>query len=141
MFEVLEMISKVVLLFALFFISWSDYKTQLLNIRQLQIWGLLGLLLSGNWNALYQAIGGTLIGIGVLFVAWCSKESIGYGDGWLFVVTGLFLGFKANTELLFWTLILAGVFAIVCVVLKKKGRNDSMALGPFVLTAYVLFVL
>jgi len=77
----------------------------------------------------------------VLIGAWCSNESIGFGDGWIFVVTGIFLGFQKNMMLFFWTLVLAGVFAIVCLILKKKRRNDSMALGPFVLTAYVLFVL
>ena len=141
MLEVLEIISKVVLLLALFGVSWSDYKTQLLDTRQLILIGMIGILLCGSWEALCQAISGALVGIGILFVAWCTRESIGFGDGWLFVVTGLFLGFKENAVLLFWTLILAGVFAVVCVALKKKGRNESMALGPFVLTAYVLFVL
>lgn len=141
MLEVLEIISKVVLLLALFVVSWSDYKTQLLDARQLILIGTIGILLCGSWETLWQAISGALVGIGILFVAWCTRESIGFGDGWLFVVTGVFLGFKENAVLLLGTLILAGVFAVVCVALKKKGRNESMALGPFVLTAYVLFVL
>lgn len=141
MFEVLEVISRIVLLLALFAISWSDYKTQLLDIRQLLVVGIIGVLFCASWQGLYEAIGGMLIGFCVLFAAWCTKESIGFGDGWLFVVTGLYLGFKKNAVLLFWTLVLAGIFAVVCIVLKRKGRNDSMALGPFVLMSYVLFVL
>ena len=141
MFEVLEVTSKIVLLLALFVIAGNDYKTQLLEMRQLLVFGVLGILLCGSWSALYQAMGGALLGVLVLIVAWCSRESIGFGDGWLFVMTGLFLGFTRNLVLLFGTFVLAGLFAIGCLMLKKKGKNDSMALGPFVLTAYVLFVL
>jgi len=139
--EVFEIISKLVLLVALFVIAWGDYKTQLLEVRQLLGFGAVGILLCEDWVTLYHAIGGSLIGILVLFAAWCSKESIGYGDGWLFVLTGVFLGFIQNLTLLLGSLILAGVFAIACLILKKKRRSDSMALGPFVLAAYVLFVL
>ena len=100
MLEVLEIISKVVLLLALFVVSWSDYKTQLLDTRQLILIGTIGILLCGSWETLWQAISGASVGIGILFVAWCTRESIGFGDGWLFVVTGLFLGFKENAVLL-----------------------------------------
>ena len=141
MSEVLEVISKIVLLFALFVMAWNDYKTQLLEIRQLLVFGVLGILLCGSWSDFYQAMGGALPGVLVLVVAWCSGESIGFGDGWLFVMTGLFLGFARNLVLLFGTFVLAGLFAVGCLMLKKKGKNDSMALVPFALTAYVLFVL
>ena len=141
MLEVLEIVSKTLLLFFLFVIAYRDYKTGLLEVRQLLIVGILGVFLSMGQGEFYQALTGIAVGVLVLLAAWCSKERIGFGDGWLFVVTGIFLGFLENFMLLFWTFILAGIFAAGCLALKKKGRNDNMALGPFVLAAYVMFIL
>jgi len=82
-----------------------------------------------------------IISLFLLLLAWISGESVGFGDGWLFVVTGIFLGWKKNAVLLLGSLIFAGVFAIVCLVLKRKEKNDRIALAPFVLAAYVGVVL
>ena len=136
-----EVVSKLLLLFFLFLIAWKDYKTKLIEMWQLLIMGIIGIVLCGNWEMMFQAIGGIFIGVIILLVAWCSKECVGFGDGYLFMVTGIFLGFNQNFVLFFASLFLAGVFAIGCLVLKKKKGDDRMALGPFVLAAYVLFVL
>ena len=144
MLEMYEVIPKVILLFGLFFIAWFDYQTELIDIRGLLVMAAVGalcLLLQGEILLLGQALLGMLIGGGILCFAWLSRESVGFGDGWLFVVTGIFLGFLQNFILLFGSVFLAGMFAIACLVLKKKGRDDRIALAPFVLTAYVVFVL
>lgn len=136
-----EIVSRLVLLCFLFIIAWRDYKTQLIEIWQLLIMGVAGIGLCGNWETVYRAIGGAVMGCIILLVAWCTKECVGVGDGYLFIVTGIFLGFIQNFILVFSSLLLAGIFSIGCLVLKKKKGDDRMALGPFVLAAYVLFVL
>ena len=144
MYEVLEVILKVILLFGLFYIAWFDFRTKLIETRWLVLYGalgVLGIILQGDMGSVGQSFLGILPGVLVLVLAWVSRESIGLGDGWLFVVTGLFLGFWQNLVLLFGSLILSGMFAVICLALKKKGKNDRVALAPFVLTAYVVFVL
>lgn len=142
--EMLEIVLKIILLIGLFYIAWFDYKTKLIEMEWLVFFGALGLvgvLLQGDAALLWQSCLGMLVGGALLLLAWISGESIGFGDGWLFVVTGIFLGLLQNFVLLFGSMILAGVFAIGCLTLKKKGRNDRVALAPFVLAAYVVFVL
>ena len=144
MHEMLEVILKLVLLLGLFYIAWCDYKTKLIDVKWLLIVGAIGvagILLRNDVIMLGKALLGMLPGFCLLMTAWISEESIGYGDGWLFVMTGIFLGCLQNAILLLGSMILAGIFAITCLVLKKKRRNDRVALAPFVLTAYVLFVL
>lgn len=136
-----EIVSRLVLLFFLFVMAWKDYKTQLIEVWQLLLAGVVGIILCTNQGRVYQAIGGVFVGGIILFVAWCTKECVGFGDGYLFMVTGIFLGFTQNAALFFASLVLAGCYAIGCLVLKKKKGDDRMALGPFVLAAYVLFVL
>ena len=144
MHEMLEVILKLVLLLGLFYIAWCDYKTKLIDVKWLLIVGAIGvagILLRNDVIMLGKALLGMLPGFCLLMTAWISEESIGYGDGWLFAMTGIFLGCLQNAILLLGSMILAGIFAIACLVLKKKRRNDRVALAPFVLTAYVLFVL
>lgn len=142
--EVLEIILKMVLLAGLFYVAWFDYRTKLIEERCLIFFGILGLfgvILRGDVTLFFQSCLGMLVGVLLLLFGWISGESVGFGDGWLFVVTGIFLGFVQNAVLFLGSMILAGIFAIGCLALKKKGRNDRMALAPFVLTAYVVFVL
>lgn len=144
MLEMCEVILKIVLLIGLFYIAWCDYRTKLIETKWLWIIGGAGivlLLLQSGMAIMGQVFAGTLPGLVLLLLARISEESIGFGDGWLFVVTGIFLGLKKNAVLLLGSLILAGVFAIVCLVLKKKEKNDRIALAPFVLAAYVGVVL
>jgi len=144
MHEVFEVTLKIVLLIGLFYIAWFDYRTKLIEAKWLWIIGVFGvvlLLLHSGIAIVGQVFAGTLPGWILLMLAWVSGESVGFGDGWLFVVTGIFLGWKKNAVLLLGSLIFAGVFAIVCLVLKKKEKNDRIALAPFVLAAYVGVVL
>lgn len=142
--EVLEVILKVVLLIGLFYMAWFDYRTKLIEEKWLMvlgIFGALGVMLRGDMALIFQSVLGMLVGAILLLFSRISGESVGLGDGWLFVVTGIFLGLLKNAVLFLGSMILAGVFAAGCLIIKKKGRYDRIALAPFVLTAYVVFVL
>ena len=144
MCEMFQVISEVVLLIGLFYISWFDYKTKLIERKWLLVMGMLGvtcIFVQGEKDLFVQAFAGMLIGGGMLFLAGISQESIGFGDGWLFVATGVYLGFWKNFVLLFGSLLLAGIFSIFCLVLKKRKKDDRVAMAPFVLASYVVFVL
>ena len=144
MYEVLETVSKLELLMGLFIIAWFDYKTKLIELKRLLLFGAAGIakiLLQGDFTVILQGLNGIWIGIGILLFAWISEESIGFGDGLLFVMTGIYLGFIKNLVLLLGSLFLAGIVAIGCLIVKRVRKTDRLALAPFVLTAYVVFVL
>ena len=104
MFEMFEAIMRIILLLGLFGIAWMDYKTKLIDVRWLWLVGFVGVILLFVQNGI-GAIGRVALGIvpGMLLLAfaWASNESIGFGDGWLFVVTGIFLGVQKNLLLLY----------------------------------------
>lgn len=144
MYKMLEVMLKVVLLIGLFFIARLDYQTKMIEQKWLLILGTLGLL--GNLLIdykvfLYQVLPGVLLGAMLLLFSYLSGEGIGFGDGWLFIVTGIFLGFWRNLALLGGSMFLAGIFSAVCFITKKKGKYDRVAFVPFVLAAYVAFIL
>ena len=84
-------------------------------------------------------LGGCLVGAALVLLAWVTRQQIGYGDGLLFAVTGIFLGFFENLLLLIASLFPAAFFAGV-LFLKKKKKGYRFPFVPFVLVGYVLLL-
>ena len=153
MSEMLEIVIKLVLLVGLFGFSWIDYKTKRFPVMLLLLFGAVGLFLRIANNLLigeelslvkmsqldfwWEMSSGAVVGIGLLMLSILSREQIGKGDAFLFISVGMYLNFARNLTLLFRTLLLVGGFSVGCLLLKKKGKNDSVAMGPFLLAAYV----
>lgn len=154
--EMFQMISRVILLIGLFYLAWTDFQTKMIKGKDLQILAEAGIIIKifslliqreqNFWDIckiefLVNVPMAMLVG-GVLFViAKFTREQIGIGDALVFLVTGIFLDFVENLVLLTGTFLLTGIFSLVWLVRKKKGREDSVAMMPFTLAAYVLFVL
>ena len=68
------------------------------------------------------------MGVGLLGIAKMTGESLGYGDGLLFLVTGIYLGGWDNCSLLMTSLVLAFVFAIIQILVRKKVQNQKFRL-------------
>lgn len=144
MYKMQQSVLESILLIGLFGVAWRDYKTKLIEIKWLfaiGILGILGIVASGDWKTVHQACAGTIIGVGILLYAGVTKESIGFGDGWLFVITGIYLGFIKNFILLLVSLFFSGIVSVCCLILKKVQRTERIAFAPFVLTAYVVLCL
>lgn len=144
MYEMQQSVLELILLIGLFRIAWVDYKTKMIEIEWLiamGIFGILGVVVSKDWEMLRQACMGLMVGMGILIYAGVSKESIGFGDGWLFVITGIYLGFIKNGILLLASLFFLGIFSVCCLILKKVQKADRIAFAPFVLIAYVVLCL
>lgn len=138
-----EMIQEVVLLVFLFILAWMDWKRQEISLLILGAAGGCGLLI--RWagdNLQWKAVaGGLLVGCVLLLGAAVTKECIGAGDGLLFCVTGIYLGFWQNFLLLFLASLCAAVCALVFLIRKKFGWQGRIPFAPFVLTADVLMML
>ena len=119
------------------------------DVRKKRI-DILPLLAFSVIGAIYQTVtrdstipeicGGMLLGVGLLGIAKMTGESLGYGDGLLFLVTGIYLGGWDNCSLLMTSLVLAFVFAIIQILVRKKSAKSEIPFVPFVLSAYVLYL-
>lgn len=142
MFEVLGLEKAVILLTGLFVSAWIDLKKGMVYLPLLAGMGVLGIIChiflqeKSVWNLLF----GMLIGCVLLLIGFLSGEKIGYGDGVVFAMTGVFLGFWENLLLFLFAAVLSGVAALILVITRKKGKEDQIAFVPFVFTGYVLML-
>ena len=137
------MIQKIVLLTILAVFAYQDWKTQKISVYMLLASGIMGLFchLCSRQLAMGELLLGAAVGIGMLGIGFLTREKIGYGDGALVAVCGIFLGFTENLEVLCIALILLELTALFLVVVRKKGRRYRIPFCPFLLAGYLVILL
>ena len=127
----LEGIRMIVLLVSLFLCAWIDWKTERVSVPLLLLGGMAAVLLHlfAQEESVFYLMTGMSVGIALLLYSLVTHESIGYGDGCLFVMTGLFLGIWENLVLLLLASVLAGIGSAVLLFFRKKKKKERI---PFV---------
>lgn len=96
-------------------------------------------LISADTSIIMTLIGGVSLA-GFFIVSSLLLKNIGMGDIKLALLIGLMFGLPEGIIALFSGIIIGGIVAIVLVLSKLKGRNDTMPYGPF-LAAGAVFTL
>lgn len=79
-----------------------------------------------------ERIAGSILVSSVLFLAvWITPGSFGAGDIKLMAVSGILLGVRKNIAAFIFAVVLAGIYCIVAIALKKKEKTSVIAFGPF----------
>lgn len=92
-------------------------------------------------DRLINAVIGFLIGGGLfLLVYLISKNGLGGGDVKLMAVVGLYLGMNGVLPAMLYGSILAAVFGLVLILLKKIGRKDTIPLVPFLYVGILIAI-
>lgn len=118
----------------------EDFRIKRIRLVVVNGFAILGVVL----HLVYERISwidmllGALIGVVLLVVGYFTKEKIGYGDGLIFVATGIYLGFWNNLILLWLSTTLAGIYGLILMVFKKKKKESEIPLVPFILGVYVI---
>lgn len=89
-----------------------------------------------NKNSPEKWLPGIIIGIFIYIISLVSRGQVGMGDGFVYLVSGVALGFGRNLELFAISLLLASVVALYLIVVKKAGRKARMPFIPFTAIAY-----
>jgi len=85
-----------------------------------------------------ELLAGLVPGAVLLLTAFCTKESIGYGDGMVLCVLGIFLGLRYSLAVFGMALVFAALSAAVLLVLKKAGRKTELPFLPCLFAGYLL---
>lgn len=80
---------------------------------------------------------GVMIGILFLGISKWTKEAVGYGDSWLMLILGIYLGGLKVLELLLLASLLSGVVSLFGLCVLKWKRNNTLPFVPFMLVSYL----
>ena len=72
-------------------------------------------------------------GVFFLILSFVTREKVGYGDGWMLLMIGLFAGYEDCFVILMLGLVLESVTALVLLVFRKIRREDEIPFAPFLL--------
>lgn len=86
---------------------------------------------------IWQRLAGGALGIMLFVVSTVTKEAIGYGDSWLILLLGLHLGIFRVLQLLFAASLLAVLFAVFYLWMRKWDRKATLPFVPFLTIAYL----
>ncbi len=141
-----ESINKIVFSIFLLLAAWQDARDQYISIWLLSAAGLAGVFLSfmvADFGI--ERLLSCLAGFGLLILSRLTDEAIGSGDGWFFVVSGLYLSPILNLKLLIYGIFLAGFFNGVSYLYSRlMGRDVSqkpVAFLPFLVPVWIGLVM
>lgn len=134
---------KIILLALLGWCSLEDVKQKKLTVMYILMFGVGGIFLHlmAPVCSIYSILWGMLLGLGLILVSLVTRGSVGVGDGILLAVTGVYLGGSKNLELFMMGLLLAALWSLGLLVVKKKKGKEEIAFVPFLLISYFLMIL
>lgn len=165
--RIIEFMLRVCFILILAISGWQDVRTRRIEVRVFVISGAVGIMLRGvqiaimlhtlqdikNSVWIWEMSARGLIDIGkgmclgglLLILSAVTREAVGKGDGWFFVVSGLYLGFAKNLYLLCGGLLLC---FLICFVIWIKGIRGGSNKGkmrlpflPFIIPAGIGVIL
>lgn len=141
--QIKEDIVSAVLLIFMAVAAYQDWKEKEINVFLLLVAAFAGIALQAGVQkeSILNVLPGVFVGIVVLLLAWLTGGSVGLGDGLMLIVTGIYLKFWGNINLLMMALAMAGGVALFMIAVKKKGRNYRLPFVPFMLVAYLFQLL
>ena len=135
----IEIIKMCILACGLAVLGVEDIKEQQLHSLPLLLLGITGAVVAvvgKEWtNAAF--LWRFLPGILLLFLAWMTKESIGYGDGLVVLCTGCFYTVAEIFGLLFLAVTFAGLVALGLLAVVRRGRKTRIPFVPFLFGAHL----
>lgn len=120
--------------------GYQDLRTRKISISILwcfaAVSGVLHIAEGGYY--LQRGAAGALLGAAVLLVGKITKESVGYGDGFLLCLTGLNIGFSENIALFLSALCFCALYGGMLLILRRAGRKKTVPFVPFMALAYLI---
>lgn len=131
-------VSNIGCLVILAVLAGIDFRERQLPVRLLGAISILTMIFRVlNWNdAGFLWFGGSLIGVVFLLVSRMTGEKLGYGDSWIILLLGVFLGVWELLYLLAIAFFLAALIGIICLCLRKK-KSTTIPFVPLLMLAYL----
>lgn len=120
--------------------AYRDWKERQIPVSLPMAAAAAGVLLQLLYqqNTVKDILLGVAVGVVISIISWFSQGAIGLGDGIMLIVSGIYLGFWKNVEVLFYALTCVGAAALFMLVIMKRERKYRIPFLPFLMFAYIL---
>lgn len=119
--------------------TWQDMRTRKIGMEWIILFGTAGMIMNivfhSPWHIWFSGI---MPGIVILIFGKLTGEQIGYGDGLIVIVTGLFLSGRENVSLFLIGLFLCAVSTTVLFFTGKITRRTTLPFVPFLAVAFLI---
>ncbi len=140
-----ELILGVLLMFGALY----DIKHRSISIKYIQLFfltGVLILIMQGNLNKTFSQYAlGLMIafipGILMILLARISNEQIGYGDGIIVLLIGLFLNIHILLGIVLCAIFLAGLMGVILFIFRNRIKTKGIPFLPFIFVSYLFQIL
>lgn len=88
-------------------------------------------------DMIFHRIAGIAFGILLLGCSKWTKEAIGYGDSWLILLLGAYVGLFRMLLIVFIASVIAGIVALFCLWIKKWNKKITIPFVPFLVISYL----
>lgn len=116
--------------------------------REILLWSIflfgslgVGLMLAFKITTLPSGICGMLFGVAIIGCAYITRQAIGYGDGMVIAVCGIYLGFLQVFVMVFYALLICCAVSAVLIAAKKCTYKTYVPFLPYLLAGYVCVIL
>lgn len=133
-----ELADAVMLLF-LIVIAYRDWRTRRIPVVLLLILTILAVVFQFTifHEEIERILGGVLIGLGLVIVSKRTKEAIGYGDSWLILILGIYVGSVKVLEIMVSAGFGASLFSVWKLYQSRWNKRIRIPFAPFLAAAYV----
>lgn len=116
-----------------------DFKNKEIPLWLSLLGGIIGVIFCvTEGRDINEILFACMLGLGALLFSKMTKEVIGYGDGILLVVMGLYLSLENLMSVVMLAFGIAGIVALVLLVVFRKNGHYEIPFVPFLSLAYVL---
>jgi len=132
----IEKISKGIIFIILTIQTYWDLRYKKLPLLISLVGVVIGVpILIFSQRELMDILLALLLGVIFLLIGKITREAIGYGDGILLIVMGLFYSAKQMWSICIMAFVFAGVVALVLLLIFRKKGNYEIPFVPFLLLA------
>lgn len=116
-----------------------DIKWKRISICTTIIYGIAGIVLQLIDQSLaLSSVVALVPGLAALLLAKLTEEKIGYGDGIMLLAMGCNFSLSQLIYICMFGICMAGVFALILLIIFKKKKDYAIPFVPFLFWGYVL---
>lgn len=89
-----------------------------------------GIIKDDSWMSVFVSV---LPGLMFWMLSFATREKVGYGDGWLLIMIGIFVGLRECFLILLTALVLESAAVLVLLAVKRISGDRQIPFAPFLL--------